>query len=170
VVSVRSASVEDARAIADVHTASWRVTYRGLVPDAYLDALTADDRLAAWIEWLTADPPGNGNQALVVEVEGGLKGFATICSVGPSPPELGALYVDPSFCGCGLGRALMGSVVERVRAAGYSEMVLWVHPENARARRFYERAGWTDDEIDRVVPVWGVQVPERRYRLLLGGG
>jgi RimJ/RimL family protein N-acetyltransferase len=42
--------------------------------------------------------------------------------------------------------------------------VLWVLPANARARRFYERAGWTCDGTERTVDALGLTVPEVRYR------
>jgi hypothetical protein len=40
----------------------------------------------------------------------------------------------------------------------------WVLPDNARARRFYEVAGWITDGIQRTSEVLGVVVPEVRYR------
>ena len=63
--------------------------------------------------------------------------------------------------------------VERERAAvlvaelarlGFEETVLWVLPANARARRFYEIAGWVADGASRTTEVLGVVVPEVRYR------
>ena len=47
-------------------------------------------------------------------------------------------------------------------------MVLWVVPGNARARRFYERSGWSADGAERVAEVNGVTVPECRYAKRLG--
>jgi hypothetical protein len=47
---------------------------------------------------------------------------------------------------------------------GYTEAVLWVLPDNARGRRFYELAGWTTDGTQRTSEVRGVVVPEVRYR------
>jgi hypothetical protein len=44
VLDIRRASQSDARAIAEVHVASWRETYRGIVPDAFLDALSVAER------------------------------------------------------------------------------------------------------------------------------
>ena len=37
-------------------------------------------------------------------------------------------------------------------------------PANARARRFYELAGWAGDSTERTVDALGVTVPEVRYR------
>lgn len=38
-------------------------------------------------------------------------------------------------------------------------------PTNARARRFYEAAGWQPDGATRTDRVWGCQVEELRYRI-----
>ena len=47
---IREATPEDARAIATVHVASWRTTYRGLLRDAYLDSLDLEALSAACAE------------------------------------------------------------------------------------------------------------------------
>ena len=56
--------------------------------------------------------------------------------------ELYALYVAPAHWSTGAGRALMGRVLAEAQAEGYPRIVLWVLEQNARARRFYERAGF----------------------------
>lgn len=162
---VRDATADDVQRIAEVHVASWRVAYRGLLPQTYLDSMTVDHRLPGWRRWLETGPPDN--QAIVVVCGDTVRGFATICSTRDSPPVLGALYLDPSSWDRGLGRALLQAVVDRARGYGHAEIVLWVHPDNARARRFYERGGWLDEGVERLTDVWGLQVPERRYRLRL---
>ena len=45
---VRAAASADMPAIADIHASSWRVAYRGLFPDAFLDGPLVDNRLAHW--------------------------------------------------------------------------------------------------------------------------
>jgi RimJ/RimL family protein N-acetyltransferase len=46
-------------------------------------------------------------------------------------------------------------------------LVLWVVPDNTRARRLYESEGWTVDGVSRDEEVLGVVVTEVRYRLHL---
>ena len=41
---LRDAQPFDADAVARVHVQTWQVAYRGLLPDAYLDALRPEDR------------------------------------------------------------------------------------------------------------------------------
>jgi GrpB-like predicted nucleotidyltransferase (UPF0157 family)/RimJ/RimL family protein N-acetyltransferase len=162
VAVLRDATLADARSIADLHAQSWRATYRGLVPQGYLDSLSGDDRLEKWLSWLATGPPAN--QAVVVVQRGQIRGFATICATEGVPPVLGAIYVDVEHWGRGYGGALLAAAEERARNAGHTEMTLWVHPRNEHARRFYERAGWTDDGLERTATAWGVELPERRYR------
>lgn len=145
---VRAATSEDARAIAEVHVASWRAAYRGLLPDGYLDRLSVDEREAQRREHLD-DPAGEWG-TLVVEEDGRVVGFVTF---GPSrdedaPPgtgEVPAIYLDPAVVGTGIGRDLFAQATTGLRHAGYGRATLWVLEANERARRFYEKAGWTWD-------------------------
>jgi ribosomal protein S18 acetylase RimI-like enzyme len=83
--------------------------------------------------------------------------------------ELYALYVRPAWWSTGTGRALMDQVLDRVSAAGYRCITLWVLEDNARARRFYERVGFApDDDARHLLGDFGVT--EIRYRRRLGGG
>ena len=95
-----------------------------------------------------------------------MTGFA---NVGPAedPAGAGELYainVDPDAWGTGAGRALLEAAQAKLARMGFAETVLWVLPANARARRFYEIAGWVSDGTERTMEVLGVVVPEVRYR------
>ena len=70
----------------------------------------------------------------------------------------------PRPLGAGVGRTLLAAAQAELTRLGYTEAVLWVLPNNARARRFYEVAGWITDGIQRTSEVLGVVVPEVRYR------
>jgi hypothetical protein len=52
VVSIRSAEIEDAAAIAHVHVQSWLTTYAGIVPAAYLASLNEAKRVGSWQDQL----------------------------------------------------------------------------------------------------------------------
>ena len=76
--------------------------------------------------------------------------------------ELYALYVTPAWWSTGTGRALMGSVLAALEAERYRRVVLWVLADNARARRFYERAGFAADGGTNILTGLG-GVLELRY-------
>jgi GNAT superfamily N-acetyltransferase len=83
--------------------------------------------------------------------------------------ELYALYVHPAWWSTGTGRGLMDHVLARVSRAGYPCVLLWVLERNARARTFYERAGFRPDGASHVLEGLG-GVIEIRYRRMLDGG
>ena len=70
--------------------------------------------------------------------------------------ELRAIYVDPTYWGTGVATAL------HRRAVACTQ--LDVIAANARARRFYEREGWTLAGEGEPHDFDGTQVPFVRYR------
>jgi ribosomal protein S18 acetylase RimI-like enzyme len=162
-VTVRPATVADAPAMGRLHVRAWRAAYRGQMPDGYLDGLRAEERAAGWERALGRERPRGA--ILVAERAGEVVGFANL---GPAedPQGAGELYainVDPAHWGTGAGRALLEAAQAELARLGFAETVLWVLPANARARRFYELAGWAVDGTERTVDVLGVVVPEVRY-------
>jgi ribosomal protein S18 acetylase RimI-like enzyme len=76
--------------------------------------------------------------------------------------EVYALYVTPDWWSTGTGRSLMGAALAGLEAGGYQRAVLWVLAANNRARRFYERAGFTTDGESNILAGLG-GVLEVRY-------
>ena len=147
-IRIRSATVRDARAIAEVHVASWRHAYRGLLPDDSLDRLSVEEREMQRREHL--EDPSSEWGTLVAEDAGRVVGFSTY---GPSRDEdatdptgeVPAIYLAPDVVGTGVGRELFAETIAALRAAGFTRASLWVLEGNVRARGFYEKAGWRWD-------------------------
>ncbi|MGW8763943.1 N-acetyltransferase family protein [Streptomyces sp. NPDC055815] len=164
---IREALPEDAAALAAVHVLSWQAAYRDLVPDPYLDALDVDERAATWRARLTApDRP----TVLVAANDGRLVGFSCFRAwpdgefAAETTAELAALYALPEVWGTGVGRALLAASTKALTAAGFQAAALWVFADNARARRFYEAAGWRPDGTTVREETGGRVLEELRYR------
>lgn len=163
---IRAMTPDDCEAVAAVRIGGWRWAYAGLMPRAYLDALSVEAD-AARRRGRLAD--GDGTVVNVVaERDGAVVGWACFgpCRDEDAPPgaeELYALYVRPDNVSTGVGRALMDTWLERATAGGRSPLLLWVLEENDRARRFYEKAGFTPDGAREPFEAGGVDVPEVRY-------
>ena len=144
---MRAAETRDAPAIARVHVRSWQVGYRGLVPDAVLDALSALERERDWRGWLHDER----SSTLVAEFDGAVAGFATTITpsrdedAGPRTCELAALYVQPERSRRGIGRALLREAMDAARSGGSDDIVAWALAANAAARAFYECFAFTPD-------------------------
>jgi GNAT superfamily N-acetyltransferase len=163
VTVVRRAHPADARGIAEVKVESWRAAYVGVMPQSVLDAMDVDVHEQLWRTFVARDTLA----VFVAERDDRIIGFANVgpCRDEPGIGELYAIYVRPDAWGTGAGLALMKTAAEWL-GERWPEAVLWVAEENPRARRFYERCGWTVDggrKVDEVEP--GARVAEIRYRL-----
>ncbi|MFF4160833.1 GNAT family N-acetyltransferase [Streptomyces sp. NPDC001678] len=170
-VTIRTMTVADADAVAEIRASGWRAAYAGIVPQAHLDAMDPVADAAAHRERLAS---GSGPAVnAVAEAAGAVTGWVCFgyCRDADQPPgtgELYALYVRPDLIGTGIGRALWIAALEGLRGLAGREgtsVVLWVAKDNARARRFYERAGCRPDGAERSDDYAGTAVPEVRYVL-----
>jgi GNAT superfamily N-acetyltransferase len=172
VVRIRRATVQDAPALGRLNVRVVQAAYGppvraaacGQMPDEHLDGLRPEEEAGGWERGLSRSRAQD--PVLVAEEAGRLVGFAV---VGPAQDpkgagELSAITVDPDHWGTGAGRALLAAAQAELARLGYAEAVLWVLPGNARARRFYELAGWTTDGTQRTSEVLGVVVREVGYR------
>jgi ribosomal protein S18 acetylase RimI-like enzyme len=92
---------------------------------------------------------------LVAEQDGRLVGYAYAGVEGWDYMQLrgpaGALYdivVDPSYRGCGIGRALLERTIAELRALGAPRVVLSTAEQNGSAQRMFTRAGFRRTMIE----------------------
>lgn len=88
---------------------------------------------------------------LMVEIDGQLAAYAQVrdspppvCVTGEAPVELWRFYVDRAWHGRGVAYALMRRVEFEAHRRGGRTLWLGVWERNARARAFYEKAGFKD--------------------------
>src|SRR5215469_5055047 len=145
----------DAAVIADIHQAAVSVAYRPFFPGSPLP--TAAELREEWMSAL-ADPTA---VALLATVDGHPAGSILTRADRQFPAgELHALHVLPEEWGHGIGSALHDGALDVLAGAGYDTAWLWVLAANDRARRMYERRGWTP-RADIARDYLGVQ--ELRY-------
>lgn len=159
-VSIRAATAEDARAIARVHVESWRTTYAGIVPDAYLAGLDEILRVKLWQEWL-----GGDTVILVAERRGEVVGFAHAGkireAIESADAELYSLYLVKEAQGRGIGRVLLRQLAEVLQEQRFKSLALWVLERN-RARMFYEKCGGRM-AVSKVIEIGGARLMEVSY-------
>ncbi|MFI0709918.1 GNAT family N-acetyltransferase [Streptomyces inhibens] len=173
----------DIEAVSAVRVHGWQSAYRGLMPQAYLDAMSVAADAEQRRSWFGRRSPEVSD--LVAERGGEVVGWACVGPARdpdvapgagelpaprPTAGELLALYVTPGLIGTGIGRALLSAGTARARASGFHTLYLWVVRGNSRAQRFYERAGFVPDGAEEAYEVGGRSVPELRYRRSLAQG
>ena len=122
---IRPATPEDATPIADVWLESWRATFdfEPAHPDEDVRRWVREELLEAE-DWVATDPS---------------RGDRVIALLGLSDVMVEQLYVRPEWIGRGVGRGLL-DLAKRRRPDG---LELYCFAANDRARRFYERNGFT---------------------------
>jgi GNAT superfamily N-acetyltransferase len=75
------------------------------------------------------------------------------------------LFVDQGFWGTGLARELHATAIAAARERGFEQMRLFTPAGHGRARRFYEREGWSQLGEPFDEPALGMAIVE--YRLAL---
>ena len=167
---VRTATAADAASIAQIHVETWRVAYRGQIPDAVLNGLDVGRRSVFWQERL-AQMRG---AVFVAEDGDRITGF---CDLVPSRDkdadartvsEIVAIYILPKYWRKGTGRALCNRALAAARRQNYKAVTLWVLASNDGARRFYETMGFSLDgftKSDRAAD--GSELHEVRFRMTI---
>lgn len=163
-MQIRAATLADAAGIARVHVESWRATYAGMVPDAYLAGLSCAARTARWEEMLR-ELPADECTFVAVDETGRLAGFAGGGPQRTALPgyagELYAIYLLRAAQGQGVGRQLVNRVAAHLVRQGMRSMVVWVLAKNP-ARGFYEALGGRLVS-GQPIEIGGARVPEVAY-------
>lgn len=142
-IAIRPADAADALAITEVRIAAWRETYRGFVPDDYLDAMSSAEHAPRMARALEKD---RRRAAFVAVADGhGVVGFG-VCGPGrgglaATPGEFYALYLLRAAQGRGVGRRLMMRLADHLRRLELEPAVALVMRENRGAIAFYRRLG-----------------------------
>lgn len=152
-VGLRPARAEDALVVARIWAQGWRDGHLGNVPDALLEVRTPESFRTRAAQRVT--------DTTVAVIDGEVAGFVIV--VGD---EVEQVYVDGRHRGSGIAGTLLAEAERLVAADGHPVAWLAVVAGNARARRFYERGGWSDDgPFDYEAEYAGgvIPVPCRRY-------
>jgi GNAT superfamily N-acetyltransferase len=159
-VTLRPAEATDVDAVAAIWYSGWRDGHLGHVPDELVVIRTKEsfwtrgsDRIAdttvAIADRRAADPvaagsPGAGAGPAIPAPAGAGSGGEVAGFVMVVGDEVEQVYVSADHRGSGVAGVLIAEAERQVKANGYGEAWLAVATGNKRARRFYERSGWTD--------------------------
>lgn len=140
---IRLATEKDIPAITHTYVQAWHATYRGLVPQPFLEAinpLSAEQTFResfqsegfSYFVLLAETSPG--------EIMGYLDGGRDRGDPGNDLGEIYGMYLMEPFQRRGIGRELMGEAFRKFKSLGFRKVRTWVLREGL-ARGFYEKAG-----------------------------
>ncbi|WP_350274607.1 GNAT family N-acetyltransferase [Kribbella sp. HUAS MG21] len=150
-IRFRVAGSEDAAAVAELHSDSWRRHYRGAYADAFLDDESPQYLGTLWAKRLAAR---EGTVTTLAEYDGQLVGLAHV--MFGADPEYGALvdnlHVRAPLKRQGIGTRLLARAAATVEDSG---IYLWVLEQNTAAQAFYAARGGIQGERTNVPPPGG---------------
>jgi ribosomal protein S18 acetylase RimI-like enzyme len=152
-VTLRRALPQDAPTIAEIWHLGWRDGHLGFVSQDLIEARhehTFRTRAAKRV-----------NDTTVAVVKGQIAGFVMVVD-----NEVEQLYVSALHRGEGVADMLMADAERRIKDGGYSSAWLAVVAGNARARKFYQRRGWSDGGLFEYAAAGDhgpIPVPSHRY-------
>lgn len=142
-ITMRRATPEDAEGLARVHIQTWQETYRGIMPNEYLDNLSSEfqTRAEKWREGLS--DPHNPGTTILAERDQKILGF---CNCGPDRGDSGngefrAINIINDGKRQGIGTQFMQLMARDLTDQGFTSGLLWVAEGNTPAIKFYKKLG-----------------------------
>lgn len=165
-IHVRPATLDDALAIAQIHTLAVQEAYRDLLPQEQLAAMPVEKRRAYWREAIEFAEP---------QVQVAVDGDKIVGFVGydrsrdekskPTTGEIWSIYVSPSHWTQGIGLALWDAGREGLQDEECTHVTVWMPLQNERALRFFELAGFKRElPTARTAVIGGVKLEEIRLK------
>jgi GNAT superfamily N-acetyltransferase len=161
---IRQASVSDAASMGRVNSDSWRTTYQGIVPDAFLSGMTHEAMEKKWTSILSTENPSHflvAEDEETGEIVGYVSGGKTREFADRFDAELYAIYLLQNTQQKGTGRRLLLALTEKLIADGMTSMFLWVLGDN-RSRPFYEKMGG-EYVTERTITIGDTELVEVAY-------
>jgi len=160
-MTIRKAKPEDAFGIAKVQVDSWRTTYKGIVPDSFLEELSYEKREKVWKEAI-----GSHHLFVAENKQGQIVGFVSggkerSGKFGTFDGELYAIYLLKEVQGKRIGTRLVKALIQAMIDSDFRSMLVNVLAENP-ATHFYEALGGQWIGTDEVT-IGGKQLKSRIY-------
>lgn len=138
-MKIRNAGREDLPLITHVMVTSFRTAFADFVSRETMERNTQEENCLALLESVYRDP----SMHFLTDGRFGM----LVWQDQNDTAEIIALHTLPESHGTGLGRALLATALEQI---GNRPVFLWAFAGNARARRFYEKNGFSVDGTQRI--------------------
>lgn len=142
-VAIRNAAPDDAGVLAYIQTQSWNAAFADILSSEDLRRFTDSSRIEAMYSRVLREPTIYTRIEYVdgrphcIAVWGRNRG-----SMGETVAELICIHSLKDNWHQGCGSAMMAYILAEIKAAGFSDVILWVFEKNVRARKFYEKHGF----------------------------
>ena len=137
---IRKANISDAPGIAKVHVDSWRTTYKGIIPQSFLEGLSYEQRTKLWDNNIS----DKTSTIFVAENEGEIIGFVTggtrKTNEEAGASDLTSIYLLEEWQGKSVGKKLLNQIMSAFLEQGYQKIYVDVLAAN-KTKQFYQYYG-----------------------------
>ena len=125
--------------VAELYVSSWRNTYKGILPDWYLDNMNVDKCIVRFNEYVKKKDQG----IIMAMEENRLLGFSAYmpCEKIEGSILLEMLHVKREEQSKGVGKDLIYRTWDKVNKLGYKRMSISFMKKNTRAGNIYKHLG-----------------------------
>jgi|SRR5699024_4394389 len=145
-MKIRRAETDDALGVAKVQVDSWKTTYKNIVPDAFLEQMTYENREKKWkgiISYSAVFVAENNRNEIIGFSTGGKE---TTGKYSDYQGELYAIYILEAYQRNGIGKQLLEPVIGYLKEKNIVSMTVKVLAEN-KSRLFYESLGAREIDV-----------------------
>lgn len=162
-ITIKDARVQDAETISNIYAESWKVAYKGLIPQRYLEELQNDFWVSAFQNWI------NNN---ILKVKQIYENDTPVGCIGygksrdeklPNWGEIVSIYIHPDYFRKGYGQKMLDIALTDLKIDGFQNCYLWVLKENMTARLFYEKNGFQCNQDVFNLEIMGEKLMDIRY-------
>lgn len=140
---IRKVQADDEVYLAYIQTESWKTAFKNILSEEILQKATERNCATAMYKRLLDEHIGNG---YILEVNGNPHCIAWWDKARdddmPDYAELICIHSLQNNWRKGYGTKMMEKVLDDIKDAGYTKVMLWVFTDNDRARKFYEACGF----------------------------
>lgn len=149
-IVIRRAIPDDAPAIKKIHKETYQTSYRGYIPDEYLDNIPLNaeviERTRKYLET---------TECWLAVYDEKTAGFAYIAYPEDDAFEINALYVHPKYQKSGIGSKLINYLCKEKKARGLSKCIVWTM-KFGPSLPFYEKLSFKRTNEEKT---WKFNIP-----------
>lgn len=150
-IKIRHSQSSDIEAIAKLKVTGFQNAYKGIMDDAYLEAMSVSEQIRILKELYLSE------NIFVAEKDNEILGFCRIYDYDKAvyedeeiDCEIRELYVKPDLKRMGIGSELFNYILHYFKDKGKKKLYLGCFKDNCNSRKFYEKMGgisWLESEL-----------------------
>jgi len=167
-ITIKKADISDIQTLAEIHSVSMITAFGGLFSEEIvLEFFGLQRRLMGFSKEIEKGSPKNYLVYNDDEPIGVLTyGPSRHIEVDSGTIELWRVYFIHGYWGQGAAKPAVDFIFTDIKAHGFKRVILWAMEENLRARRFYEKYGFS--KTDKILDAeFGRPIRDVMYEILI---